>query len=174
MNPNICFFDAEASGLQIGSFPIEVGWSSPEFISESFLICPAPQWEMREWRRTAELIHGISMEDCTEHGLSVFEAADRLNQALSGKAVYSDSPDYDGYWLQRLYETAEIQPAFPLKLLNLETLIRDTLRERGKGDWWADIDDLSRHVGTQYPRTHRAEADARHLAAMYRAAREGT
>jgi len=168
MNSAIRFVDVEASGLQTGSYPIEVGWSSPELESEGFLISPAPDWSLRDWSRAAELVHHISLEDCTTHGVAVQDAAVRLNGALAEKSLYSDAPDYDGHWLQRLYQAADMQPTFSLKLLPLETLLRGTLSAQGHGDWWADLDDLSRHVAARYPRTHRAEADARHMAAMYR------
>jgi hypothetical protein len=102
------------------------------------------------------------------HGLSVHDAAVRLNHALSGRFVCSDVPDYDGYWLQRLYDAADIEPTFAIKPVPLESLLRDTLRAQGQADHWADLDDLSRHVAAHHPRTHRAEADARHMAAMYR------
>jgi hypothetical protein len=170
MNTAIRFIDVEASGLQVGSYPVEVGWSSPELVSEGFLVSPAPDWGLDDWSRTAELVHGISLEDCVTQGLPVQEAAVRLNLALNGRLLYSDAPDYDGYWLRRLYKAAAMQPTFSLKLLPLEPLLRDTLRARGHGDWWPDIEDLSRHVHTRHPRTHRAEADARHMAAMYRSA----
>ena len=164
----IRFLDCEASGLHHTSYPIEFGWSSPDLVSSGFLICPPMEWDLRDWRRDAELVHGISFEGCIEHGISVIEAAQRLNEALAGKTIHSDAPGYDSQWLRRLYSAAQIEPAFPLTLLRLEDLIRTTLREQGHPDWWADIDDLSRHVDARYPRTHRAEADARHMAAMYR------
>jgi hypothetical protein len=170
MNATICFVDFEASGLHRGSYPIEVGWSSPDLISSGFLISPAPDWGLDDWSRAAELVHGVSFEDCVTYGLSVRDVAVRLNHALDGKVLCSDAPDYDERWLRRLYDAANIQPAFSLKLLPLEPLLRDTLRARGHGDWWPDIEDLSRHVHTRHPRTHRAEADARHMAAMYRSA----
>lgn len=170
MNATICFIDLEASGPHRGSYPIEVEWSSPDLVSGGFLISPAPDWGPDDWRRTAELVHGISLEDCLAQGASVQEAAVRLNRALAERTLYSDAPDYDRSWLLRLYEAAHMQPAFSLKLLPLEPLLRDTLRARGHNDWWPDIEDLSRHVDTRHPRTHRAEADARHMAAMYRSA----
>ncbi len=38
----------------------------------------------------------------------------RINETLRGRAVYSDAPDWDGFWLYRLFSAAKIRQQFAL------------------------------------------------------------
>ena len=40
----VAFIEFEASSLNSGSVPIEVGWVLADGTGESHLICPAPGW----------------------------------------------------------------------------------------------------------------------------------
>lgn len=96
--------DVEASGLGPESYPIEVAWAhrfDPTRF-DSFLIKPSERWVY--WDAYAEsAIHGISREQLQREGVSIAEAVDRLDVALTGEVVYSDYVPADRPWLVKLY-----------------------------------------------------------------------
>jgi hypothetical protein len=114
--------DIEASGLNLESYPIEIAWqhrSNPKLL-DSFFIRPAPEWTY--WDQYAEdHIHHISRSTIQAEGIDVYAAATRLNDALGEYEVYSDSPEYDGRWLGRLFRAAQIEKRF--RLLSVYSLI---------------------------------------------------
>lgn len=162
----VVFLDCEASGLHRGSYPIEVGWANPTLQSGSFLIRPALHWCRSDWSVQSERIHGITRDECMRDGVDVEQAAERLNSALAGKAIFSDAPEFDGAWLHVLFSAARIEPAFPLRLLNALELIKGAADDRGLSAREREERELL--VRLHYPRAHRAVADAVHLAALYR------
>lgn len=107
--------DFEASSLSRQSFPIEIAWIDTQSGQrDSFLIDPrsASHWHDLQW---AGHIHGISLEMLHQQGIGVLQAAQRLNQALQGRQVFSDASDWDGHWLHRLYDATLLHPSFELK-----------------------------------------------------------
>ena len=52
------FLDFEASSLEKGGFPVEVGWVLQDGAEEAHLIRPAPDWTV--WSEEAEAIHRLS------------------------------------------------------------------------------------------------------------------
>jgi len=96
------FLDFEASSLSDVSYPIEVAWSLPSGDIESYLI--RPTWDWNDWDYNAEALHGLSREQITKEGLPAWTVAERLNAALSGSVAYSDAPDYETFWMERLFE----------------------------------------------------------------------
>ena len=52
--------DIEASGFGRGSYPIEIGYYTPEGSSYCTLICPEADWV--HWDASAESVHGIQRE----------------------------------------------------------------------------------------------------------------
>lgn len=114
----VAFLDIEASALEDGSFPIEIGWApgrAGEF--ESFLIRPTAEWAAAGvWSDLSEEIHGISKADLHADGVTTAEAIARLERALFGSIVLSDALEWDAYWLRRSFEAAnrpcpiELQP----------------------------------------------------------------
>ena len=107
------FLDVEASGLAQASYPIEIAWLDP--VSEqkdSFLINPftCPKWD--HWDHSAELIHGISMDQLIDEGISVEDAAERLTVELGGERVYTDCPAHDYQWVERLYRATGSRMSF--------------------------------------------------------------
>lgn len=135
--PLITFLDVEASGLlQPDSYPIEVGWADTLGNSDSLLIRPCDTWS--HWDRHAEALHGITRDQLLEEGIPVAEATHRLNEMLGLETVYCDALEYDGFWLSRLFEAAEVERAFTLadvhqlhSVLGAErtVLLRDIVRE---------------------------------------------
>jgi hypothetical protein len=163
----IIFLDVEASGLHRTSYPIEVGWAFLDLSAEGFLLRPASEWTAWDWSYESEKIHGIRRAECLRNGIDVREAARRLNEALSGAHLYCDSPGFDGDWLRKLFAASGIEPAFDLQLRDALTPIRTALAQRGE-----DHRVVGQRLQAVCPRPHRAAADARYLAALYRSAME--
>ncbi|WP_096703300.1 hypothetical protein [Magnetospirillum sp. 15-1] len=107
------FIDVEASGLHPTSYPVEVAWVSHD-LQQGWpaLIRPASAWGELDWNAESGRIHGISRHQLVMTGMDVREVAARLNADLAGAEVLSDSPGTDGRWLQTLYGTTGIAPAF--------------------------------------------------------------
>ena len=110
--------DIEASGLEEGSFPIEIAWigvNHDEF--DTFFIKPERHWT--HWDEQAESIHGLSRSLITRTGISCEKAVSRLDANIVNLDVYSDAPEWDGYWLDLLYSVVEKKRTWTLKKLNL-------------------------------------------------------
>lgn len=109
----VTFLDIEASGLkQPDSYPIEIGWADTLGNSDAFLIRPLHHWTY--WDKAAEWLHGITREQLLEEGISVDEAAWRLDEALGVETIYCDALAFDGFWVDRLFEAAGFTPSFQL------------------------------------------------------------
>ncbi len=113
--------DIEASGLHPDySYPIEIGiynMNKPE-TSFAFLVKPHKNWVY--WDEFAEEIHGISLHELQEHGVSIEKACQHLNQYTNEMSedkpfVISDAPDFDFMWLKCLFLSADIRMQFKLK-----------------------------------------------------------
>ena len=104
----IAFVDVEASGLGPYSWPIEVGWAFHGEAPRSVLIRPAEGWPMQAWEKSAESLHRIAPDQLLAEGRDALDVALGLNAALGRATVYSDAPDYDSFWLFRLYTAAGV------------------------------------------------------------------
>ena len=109
------FIDFEASGIAPDSYPIEVAVVSSE-TSFSSLIAPARYWT--HWSFDAQDIHGLSQDQLHQEGDTAVSVARNMNQLFSGLVLCSDSPQ-DGFWLDVLYEAADLIPTFELKPLEV-------------------------------------------------------
>jgi hypothetical protein len=156
----LAFIDLEASGLGPRSWPIEVGWAFEDGSGGSLLISPAPEWPIDAWDPAAERLHGITPKMLSDLGLTAGAACDRLAAALAGCDVYSDAPDWDGFWLMRLFEAAGRKPA--IRLGEFSRLM-PVLSADARRALLAKADRLA-------PRRHRAAEDALHLVTLYRLA----
>ncbi|MBB4660027.1 hypothetical protein [Parvularcula dongshanensis] len=155
--PGVAFIDVEATGLGPYSWPIEVGWAFHGHEPRSVLIRPAEAWSMQAWEKPAESLHRIDPSLLLTEGRAAREVALGLNAALGQSDVYSDAPDYDSFWLFRLYDAAGIRPNYRLR--DLGELL---------GPLWQQAPrDLVRRAAAVAPRTHRAADDVRHLQTMY-------
>ena len=161
--PRLAFIDLEASGLGPFSWPIEVGWALEDGVTDAVLISPAPSWSMDAWDLKAERLHGISPRVLSDLGLDPAEACERIEAALAGRTVYSDAPDWDGFWMLRLFQAAgrrcEIR-------LNDFARAMPPLSKEAKAKLLQQADRLA-------PRRHRAAEDALHLRMIHRLAAEG-
>lgn len=142
--------DVEASGLAQDSYPIEVAWQhryNPK-LRDGFLIRPAAHWIY--WDEYAEhQIHHIPRSDLMAHGVSIEEAANRLNAALTEQAVYSDVPEYDRLWIRKLFRDAQIEMGF--QVMSVFDLIHPARIQR------------FHHYHGQKLITHRAADDVRSI-----------
>ena len=153
----VAFVDVEASGLGPYSWPIEIGWGFHGHEPRAVLVRPHEQWSMHAWEKSAECLHRIAPHELIDQGRAALEVALGLNAALSDAEVYSDAPDYDSFWLYRLYDAAGVKPTYRLRDLG------DLLRPL----WQGAPDALVRRAGRAAPHTHRAADDVRHLQTMY-------
>ena len=109
------FIDFEASGIAPDSYPIEVAVVSSD-TSFSSLIKPARYWT--HWSFDAQDMHGLSQDHLLEQADPADVVARHMNQLFSGQVLCSDSPQ-DGFWLDVLYEAADLMPTFQLKPLEV-------------------------------------------------------
>lgn len=156
----VAFIDFEASGLGARSWPVEVGWAFLAGEATSFLIRPSSDWPMSDWDPEAERLHGLGKPFLDENGRDPREVATMMNEALVARKVYSDAPDWDGFWLFRLFQAAGLKPAF--RLLDYGALILPLLGV-SKEQLFQRADELS-------PRNHRALNDAQNLRTLYQLA----
>ena len=153
----VAFVDVEASGLGPYSWPIEVGWGFHGHEPRSVLVRPHETWSMQAWEKSAEALHRLTPGSLLEGGRSPAEVALGLNAALGQAEVYSDAPDYDSFWLYRLYDAAGVKPNYRLR--DLGDLLRPV--------WLGEPAALVRRAAEVAPHTHRATDDVRHLQTMY-------
>jgi len=159
----LAFVDFEASGLGARSWPIEVGWSFDDSVTESFLISPAPEWAMDAWDERAEALHGVTLSMLSDLGVHPVRACERMSAALAGREVYSDAPDWDSFWMMRLYAAAGRQ--CDIRLLDFSRVMPH-LEADEKAALIARADRMA-------PRRHRAAEDALHLQTLWRLAADG-
>jgi hypothetical protein len=164
------FYDCEASSLD--GVPIEIGWAFADaktgaVTSEGHLIRPPPDWSVQEsWDPAAEALHGISLVHLRAHGRAVWEIAQRMNNMLDGRELFSDSP-LDEVWLRCLFEEAGLDPSFTIRRMDAQVLIAELAANRGL---YADAYVQAKAVAARLaPRMHRAEADARYLVILWNA-----
>ncbi len=146
--PLITFLDIEASGLdQTDSYPIEIGWADTLGNGDGFLIRPVDDWS--HWDPGAETIHKIDRDELFRNGLSVNEAAERLNDMLGCEIVFCDALDSDKFWISKLFQAVNMEPSFQTsdfyelhKLLSKEHML------------------ALKHMLKNLPIPHRAQADA--------------
>lgn len=149
--------DFEASSLEDGGYPIEVGiavWPAPgEPISSwSALIQPSKEWEEDgRWDEHASLIHGIGTCELVAAEMPRV-VAKALNVRLKAGSVWCDALEFDRHWMGMLFEAADIRPTFELR--GWQALLRE-------------FPDPVRHPAIdcveRTPSHHRAEGDARAL-----------
>jgi len=155
--------DVEASGFGARSYPIEVGFVTPEGRSVCSLIRPAPHWT--HWDPAAERLHGLTRSAVERHGREPSEVATLLNRELEGCTVYSDAWAHDYSWLAVLFEEARQRPRF--RLQHLRELLTESQAER----WDAT---RQRVLAQMRLHRHRASTDARSLQLTLLAVQRGT
>lgn len=158
----IAFIDLEASGLSAASWPIEVGWCGLAGEPTTFLIQPDERWPAAAWDARAEALHGVSLERLRAEGAPAAETAKELNASLSGMAVYSDAPDWDAFWLYRLFDAARTRQAFAL--LDFSVLFEEVAPDA--------FSEALRRTRAERPHRHRARDDVLHMRTLYALTRD--
>jgi hypothetical protein len=116
---------------------------------------------MEDWSEQAERLHGVTPRMLADLGVDPARACDRLSSALAGLNVYSDAPDWDSFWMMRLYKS--VGRHCDIRLLDFAAAI-PPLTQAEKLALLQQADRLA-------PRRHRAAEDAIHLQTVYRLAR---
>ena len=150
----LAFIDVEASGLNEGSFPIEIGWAVLGGTAGGLLIRPDATWLHDAWDKTAEEQHGISWAALQDSGMPAGEVVEDLTRLLpTGTLALTDAFEWDSYWVERLFDVAPQARRFQL------------------GDFWRSLAiatdsagvATARRLDAIIPRAHRARQDAEHL-----------
>ena len=158
------FYDIEASSLD--GFPIEIGWARADLamgaiLSEGHLVRPPPDWDVRgTWDPSAASRHRIVFDELWRTGRAVLEIARRMNESLGGSELFADSP-FDEAWLQQLFDAAGTDIEFSVRRTDPAVLIGALAGDR------ATYAAAKRQALRIAPPNHRAEADARHWAALW-------
>lgn len=107
------FIDVEASGLSDESYPIEIGFTT-EKETFSYLIKPDLSWTY--WDNIAESdYHNISRDELFIKGFETLDIISILNEKLKGMILYSDSINFDSFWINKLFRLHEKEKTFKLK-----------------------------------------------------------
>lgn len=111
--------DFEASSLEEGSYPIEVGvavWPRKEapITVWSTLIRPTDDWRsFGHWSLASRRVHGIAMSELAA-GMAAQDVAALLNEELGSGLVWCDGGPYDAHWLRTLFGVSNLKPSFAL------------------------------------------------------------
>ncbi|WP_173995722.1 hypothetical protein [Agrobacterium tumefaciens] len=163
--PQLRFVDVEASSLQDGSYPLSFGWCGLDLKTSHVIVKPEPDWTADMLDPQSFAIHGISHEHAMAEGVDARQVADMLNADLAGKAVISDSIQWDGYWTTRLADTTGVAIRF-----GYNDLAKVAGQFRGISDPWcvANARQIVAAIDRVYPHSHRADEDAQRMAALTR------
>jgi hypothetical protein len=95
-----------------------------------------------------------------------------MNEGLAGRELFSDGPADDERWLRIIFDEAGLDPIFTIRRTHADVLIAQLATKLG---WDSASYEAAKAVADRiFPRTHRAEADARHLAVLWRMISKGT
>ena len=165
----IAILDVEASALEAGSYPIEVGVALVRGPSEPIgvgakLIRPTKGWlDTGAWSKASEAVHGIPLELVQREGEPVEEVCSWLNGLLdTDTIVATDAPRYDQDWLDTLFAAAGREQKF--RIFDFQLLTRDFCADQHRH--------LAYLLGKDVP-PHRAAEDALRLASKLMATHWG-
>lgn len=165
--------DCEASGLENGSYPIEIGIAYENGEQDSFLLKPAKDWTY--WDVQAEAIHGIKREEL-EFGKESYDAVLFLNSQLMDCIVYSDCVDYDAAWIDKLYSlhknvyrSFDIRSLFELDDFDHAQFTEEKMKLRKRAAIAEKRANIENRVITE--KMHRAGFDAKMLQTAYKLSR---
>lgn len=152
MMPLPIILDVEASGLDLRSYPIEIGYANAA--GETWCALVQPQQEWTHWDPRAESLHQIRRQSLFECGIAPKDIALHLNDAFLNQVVYCDAWMNDFVWLSRLYDAADMRPHFRLEDLRL-------ILTPAQAEHWHQT--KQRIYETKQRIRHRASADAKLL-----------
>ena len=141
--------DVEASGFSSHSYPIEIGLVLDSGERYCSLIKPASNWI--HWDDKAENVHNITKEILEKHGKPIEIVAEKVNDLLKNRTIYTDGWVVDKPWVDQLFYKAGISKLFSIS--SLEMILTESQMEI-----WHDIKD---QVIDEYKlKRHRASIDA--------------
>jgi hypothetical protein len=116
----------------------------------------------------AQRLHGLSREQLLADGKSPAWVARRMNEQLAGQVVYTDNPDYDGFWLEELFrKAAGLKPAFSLLHID-ELLISLVCPEVANREHSLRSIEAMKHVARrEVVGQHRAALDVKYLLTLH-------
>lgn len=163
----VLYVDVEASSIEKGSFPIEVGWCvDDEAGPESFLVAPAPCWDVTSgWSAVSQGFHGIPLDDLRRDGIAVRSAAARIEAAFGHRMVVSDNPGFDEFWLGMIYDAAGLPMRWQVRHIDEVFKFCVTANPISAAAFVRAFKEVE-HV---YPHPHRAGPDALRMAKKGRA-----
>ncbi|MCA3267826.1 MAG: hypothetical protein ING19_17325 [Azospirillum sp.] len=113
--------DVEASSLHDG-YPIEIAIADiAAGRIHAWLIRPHASWAGDDWSPQSEKIHGLSKADI-EAGEDASTVGKAMLDAAGGRKLASDNPEYDSWWIGRLFAAARADAR--RKAPSFETTIR--------------------------------------------------
>ena len=153
--------DIEASSLSEDSYPIEIGWNDGNGNIDSFLINPDSVAGWTDWSSDSEKIHKISRDVLIEKGVDPQYICEKLESNFRNQTFYSDAPDWDLKWIDRLYSVSEYEaPSF--KIVNFRRLNCIALFEAKK------FRRVTMKIRHKFPKRHRAFNDVQFLLEVYK------
>ncbi|WP_186392807.1 MULTISPECIES: hypothetical protein [unclassified Pannonibacter] len=167
--PDWIVIDFEASSLNDGSYPIEFGYCDLDMNSGGFLIRPETEWT--DWHPEAASAHGIPRELLFASGIPAHEAAERVNyMADGGRSFLCDGGASDQRWYEVLFRATGVVPEI-MTLRDFDFRLSTAVGfVRSQAESVRDLGFLVEMRETGILKSpHRAEQDARALAAMARA-----
>ena len=153
--------DFEASGFGAESYPIEVGLAMSN--GERFCTLIQRHGSWTHWDAAAESIHHIERDDLQRYGLPIAEVCTKLNQLLKDQEIFCDGWSFDKTWLNTLFYTAGMKPAFSLSPI-------ESIQTEEQQEVWASVKQelMLRH---SYER-HRASHDAFLIQETFKASKD--
>lgn len=168
--------DFEASSLDEGTYPIEVGvcrWAAPDQPLEgwSTLIVPIPAWrDHGSWSPASQEVHGIRLDEL-DAGMSPTDAIVALNAITGGHPTFCDGGGHDFHWASMMARASGVRPTWAIgDFDHVGTLLersgyarmvawldRATPRHRARDDAERLMKALARGIGVE----HRASVDIR-------------
>lgn len=112
--------DFEASSLDDGTYPIEVGvcrWDSLAKPIEgwSMLIKPIPAWkEHGSWCPSSQSVHGIKNDEL-DNGVSPTNVVSILNDILDANTAFCDGGAHDQHWAWMLARASGVKPKWKIQ-----------------------------------------------------------
>jgi DNA polymerase-3 subunit epsilon len=160
----LVFIDFQASSLERGSWPIEIGIaqvrSDGSVYVQSNFIRPHPSWPEKLWSPASAQIHGIPRRRLDSAHTAEIIAAEYL-ELIAGKTRVSDAPKFDNRWLDMLGSTISATDIFDVVGFNVAIA---QFGFSGIRRFHAFLD--------RFPPSHRAGDDAARLAMAWLAASE--
>lgn len=111
--------DFEASSLDDGSYPIEIGvcrWAAPDRSIEgwSSLIRPIQSWvDHGSWSSASACVHRIPRQDLSL-GMTPTDVIAALNAIVGDAAAFCDGGAYDFHWARMLARASGVRATFKI------------------------------------------------------------